>query len=155
MKKILAFLLSAVLLFGIAIADDTYWVMCNPNSFVFVREFPKKNGKEAGYLYYGDEVVVDGQKRNGYWHIVDGISTESGDGWVKGLYLVDEKPEPAESTLYCVSSRGRVALRSGVNGRRIGWLKNGDTVRVYGKTSEWAVTKRGYVKIQYFDIEGE
>lgn len=128
------------------------WVMCNPESYVVIREKPKKSGTECGYLLYGDDVKIDGKQRNGYWHVVD-CSTEFGEGWVKGLYLVAEPPEAPDEEIYVVVSRGRLAARNGVNGERRRWLKPGTEVIVYGKTSEWAVTNLGYVKIEYLDLE--
>ena len=154
MKKLCAVLMLVVLLFGIAVADDTYYVLCDPESFVYIREFPKKNSREWGFLYYGDSVEVDGKKRNGYWH-VDGVNTETGDGWVKGLFLDDNEPILMSAHEYIVVSCGRLAARNGVNGKRHGWLKPGTKVKVYGMSEEWAVTNKGYVKAEYLEVCGE
>ena len=143
------------LLFSTCLGEtETYWVMCNPDSFVFIREYPKKSSVEGGYLEYGDSVEVDGRKRNGYWHI-EGLTTELGEGWVKGMYLVDEEPESPGEKTYVVVSKGRLAVRNGVNGKRTRWLKPGEEVVVYGMTSEWAVTNVGYVKVEYLEEVGE
>lgn len=153
MKRV-AVIVAVLLLFGIAYADETYYVICDPDSFVYIREFPKKNSREAGFLYYGDSVEVDGKKRNGYWHVVS-VNTEMGDGWVKGLFLDDDEPMIMSTTSYLVVSRGRLAARNGVNGKRIAWLKPGTKIKVYGMSEEWAVTNRGYVKAEYLEVVGE
>lgn len=156
MKKwVVGFVLIA-LLFGMAFADnweddyEVYFVMCNPDSYVNVRDFPSKKHEASGYLCYGDRVYTDGKKKNGFFHLV-GLNTESGEGWVHGLYLDIWEPMDDVSGKYYNRSNGRVALRNGVNGKRIGWLKSGQEVYVLGMSAEWAVTKKGYVKAEYLE----
>lgn len=151
MKRVLALLMMVVFLVGSAVAEETYYVLCKPDSFVYVREFPKKNSEEIGFLYYGDSVEVDGKKRNGYWHVV-GVNTESGDGWVRKLYLDDDEPIQMTPQKYLVVSKGRLATRNGVKGKRQGWLKPGSEIKVYGMNDEWAVTNKGYVKAEYLEV---
>ena len=153
MKRVWLMVLVLCSLLSVCVAEnETYWVMCNPDSYVNIRETPRKTGREGGYLLYGDSVEVDGRRYNGYWHIVN-CPTEMGEGWVKGLYLVDEMPGEPDKVSCVVVSNGRVAARNGVNGERRKWLKPGMEITVYGMTSEWAVTNQGYVMSRYLEAK--
>lgn len=150
MRKLVAVVVCIVTMFSIAIADESYYVMCHPDSFVNVRKSPSKNGTIVGCLYYGDEVKADGKTKNGFIHVV-GLSLEDDEGWVRNLYLDLWKPMDDVIGEYTVVSKGRVAIRNGVNGKRTGWLKSGSDVFVYGMSAEWAVTNKGYVKSEYLE----
>ena len=154
MKRVLAILVMLVLMVGMSYAEtETYWVLCNPTSFVNIRETPRNGNNKSGFLLYGDKVECDGKKRNGYWHIVN-VSNEMGDGWVKGLYLVDEQPGEPIDDAYVVVANGRVASRNGVNGKRTKWLKPDTVLNVYGVAGDWAVTDIGYVKVSFLEVVG-
>ena len=123
--------------------DGEMYVICQPDSFLNIRESPKKTARESGRLELGDRIETDGKLKNGYMHIVN-ASTESGDGWVAVRYLVTDRPEIVTETARNISG-GRAAIRKYPGGKRTGWLKKGATVTVYAWTDEWCVTNRGFI----------
>ena len=144
-----------------AFAEDSYpgnenevaFVICMPGDYVNVRPFPSTKNERIGYLDPGEMVYLDGKKKNGFVHCV-GMHTESGEGWVYKGYLVDEEPERMNQKA-SVNSKGRLAARRSINGKRRKWLQPQDIVRVYYWTDEWALTDSGYVKSKYLDLIGE
>ena len=75
MKKIVALIFIIACLEAIPAgyaSEVEYYVICNPKSYVCVRETPKKNGSEAGRFDCGDYVISDGIEKNGYMHIPGG-----------------------------------------------------------------------------------
>lgn len=139
--------------FGEAKADgyETMYVMCS--DFVYARSTPNKKQEPIGRLEPGDEVVVDGRKKNGYVHCID-LSFEQSDGWVYGGYLVSDRPEVVGQTAVIVS-KGRLAARKYVNGRRTRWLKSGAKLKVNYWSDDWALTDCGYVQSKYLELDGE
>lgn len=133
--------------------DRTMWAICQPDDVLIVRDGPKKGFAATGELKPGTAVTTDGKKRNGYLHLVD-MANESGTGWVRSIYLVDEEPETVNRTA-TVISKGRLAARRCIGGERVRWLKPGQTVTVYYRTSEWCVTDKGYVVTRYLRVDGE
>lgn len=153
MKRAISILIVLTVLFAVltAFADEgEYFIICNPESYVWVRRSPKKTAEETGRLEIGDKVYADGPRKNGYVH-VDGLSTEWGEGWVWKGYLVEDQP-----VIYngngTVASNGRVACRRYVNGSRKGWAKSGTEVRVLAYSDEWAVTSRGFIQTKYLEM---
>ena len=130
---------------------EVRWVLCS--DFVYVRSTPNKKQEPLGWLEPGDMVYVDGKVRNGYVHVVR-ICLESDDGWVHKGFLVEDAPEKMNRTA-TVASRGRLAARKYVKGKRTRWLKPMATVKVYWWSDEWALTDCGYVKTQYLELDGE
>ena len=128
---------------------DTMYVLCS--DFVNVRMTPNKKMEPIGRLEAGDEVTVDGKKKNGYVHCVD-MMLESCDGWVFAGYLTSDKPEKVNRKATVVS-KGRLAARKYVNGKRTRWLKPQSTLTVWYWTDEWALTNCGYVKTKYLELE--
>lgn len=133
-------------------SDDTIeaYVLCA--DYVNVRPFPNRNGEPIGRLESGDTVHLDGKKRNGYRHIVD-TGLES-DGWVFAGYLVYDEPIRTNQSAVIVS-KGRLAARKYVKGKRTRWLKPLASVKVYWWSDEWCVTNCGYVQTKYLELEGE
>ena len=127
---------------------EARWVFCN--DVLLVREGPKKSSAATGELDPGTMVWTDGKVRNGYCHLVN-LANESGDGWVRKVYLVDEEPVRIEREATVVS-KGRLAARRTVGGERKAWLKPQSTLDVYWITSEWAVTNKGYVMLKYLEF---
>lgn len=147
---------------GIAEAEDVFpeddgqdvlYVICTKDDYVNIRLKPGRKGRACGYLEPGDAVHTDGKRKNGYVHCVN-LHTEAGDGWIHSGYLVEDRPEYVDAD-YTVVSRGRLAARKYVGGKRVRWLKPIETVHVYYMSDEWAVTNRGYVKSNYLEREGE
>lgn len=150
MKKLL-FILIVFLAVSTALADeDEYYIICNPSSRVNVHLAANKASEEIGWVECGDIVWSDGKKRNGFLHCF--LNIEAGEGWIYAKYLVDEKPIRYGGTAV-VQSNGRVACRQYINGKRQGWLKPGQKVTVLAYTSEWALTKKGFVQVRFLEFE--
>lgn len=127
---------------------EARWVFCN--DVLLVREGPKKALPATGELEPGTMVWTDGKVRNGYCHLIN-LANESGDGWVKSIYLTDEEPMRIDREA-TVISKGRLAARRTVGGERKAWLKPQSVLTVYWMTSEWAVTNKGYVMVRYLEF---
>lgn len=138
-----------VLLFNRAWGEEG-WIMCQPDSFVNVRESPGKGGRVVGYLELGDAVQT-GSNRNGYAHVT-GISNESGEGWVDSGYIVTDAPQ-VETVAAKVDADGRVACRRAIGGNRRKWLHAGDALTLYASSAEWSITSEGFVQTQYILAE--
>lgn len=142
---------------GFAEEQDEYdnvaigYVICV--DYVNVRQFPNKNGEPLGMYEAGTKVYLDGKKRNGYLHIV-GTGLEDSEGWIKSGYIVYDEPIRVNQSATIVS-KGRLAARSCVNGRRTRWLKPMASLKVYYWSDEWCVTNCGYVQTKYLELEGE
>ena len=154
MKRAISFILIVISLLTAVLtvsADEyEYFIICNPKSHVNVRKSAKKGSDEIGRLYAGDSVTVDGMTKNGFVHCVN-MSNEWGEGWVYKGYLVQEKPIITGESAR-ISANGRVKCRRYVNGKRQGWARDGDTVKVYAYTSEWALTSKGFIKTEFIDL---
>ena len=160
-KRICALVLAAAVLLAALAAfaeeDDadqfyTLYVICKPDSYVNVREFPKKNALQAGRVECGDEVETKGEKRGQYLKVyISGI--EAGEGWIHRGYLVEEVPEvyrdgiPGE-----IRAKGRVAVRRFVDGPRRVWISPGKQVKIYALSDEWALTNRGFIRREFIEI---
>ena len=126
------------------------WALCQPDSYLNIREEPKKGANICGWLYLGDRVETDGKVKNGYLHIIR-ASTETGDGWVAARYLM-EIPPKVQTVTGTIESKSRVAARSQPGGKRNRWMKPGDKVTVYAFGSEWTVTDRGFIRSEFVAI---
>ena len=125
------------------------WVLCQPDSYVNVRSKPSRKSQVEGYAYCGDGFETDGKTKNGFLHVY--ASTESGEGWISNGYVVYEEPTAVNET-WIVESKGRLAARMTVNGKRRKWLKPGAKIVVY-YVAEWAVTSEGFVRPEYIEPE--
>lgn len=138
---------------GSAKAEETRdcWVMCRPGSDVMIREKPGKRARAVGAACSGAHYTTDDMEADGWIHLV-GVANETGEGWIFGGYIVYREPErvDAERT---IRSNGRVALRRWIGGKRTGWIRDGQKVRVYWMTGKVAVTDRGFIAAEY--IGGE
>ena len=131
--------------------DVDCWILCQPDSFVNVRSAPKKKSEELGRLECGDHAYTDGVTRRGYLHVY-GLSFEMSEGWVHKGYVVYDEPYKPDVYETQIISNGRVNARRTVNGKRRCWLKNGETIKVYMVSFEWAVTNKGFVKTKFIDL---
>lgn len=126
------------------------YVLCA--DYVNVRPFANKKGEPLGRLESGDRVWLDGKKKNGYLHCIDtGLEA---DGWVFSGYIVYDEPVRMNASAVIVS-KGRLAARKYVGGKRTRWLKPLASVKVYCMSEDWSVTNCGYVKTEFLEIEGE
>lgn len=153
MKKTIALALTIILLFSAAGAEER-WILCRDYANVHIS--PSKKSETVGYLDAGDNFETDGKTRNGFLHVLS--IGENGDGWVFSGYVSNEQPEKKDSRYVCVASK-QLACRRWIGGSRIkgrrGWLKNGETVKVYYRTDEWSVTSRGYIRSEWLDPDPE
>lgn len=160
LTKVLVLILAAVLLFASytiateidrAHAETVYatgYILCK--DYVIIRQWGSRHAVEIGQLDPCDEVEVDGRTKDGYAHIVAPC-----DGWVHAGYIVFSEPKAVNATA-TVTARKRVACRKWCDGPQIDekpWMITGSECRVYYMDSEWAVTSRGYVKVEYLEVE--
>lgn len=146
MKRFLIVLLCLLIVCVSALADTVY-ILCQPDSFVNVREYPVKNGRICGRLEIGEEVETDGIKKNGFIHLI-GTGFESGDTWVN-LGFVTEDPVTVRTFQGWIESEGRVACRRSINGTRRKWLKKNTDIIVYAYAYDWSITNHGFIQTQY------
>lgn len=145
MKRIIIFLVCLFLVFPAA-ADPVY-ILCQPDSFVNVREFPKKTGNVCGRLELGQEVETDGVKKNGYLHII-GTGFEGIDTWVHAGF-VTFYPVSVLTMQTEIVSKGRVACRRSIKGTRRKWLKNGTKTVIFAFADDWAITNQGFIQTRF------
>lgn len=126
-------------------AHETVWVLCQPDSYVNIREKPSKWSQMVGYACCGDDFRTDGKTRNGFLHVYTAL--EVSEAWIAVGYVVYSEPVPV-GEVWSVESNGRVAARSAIGGRRRTWLKDGQEVKVYW-VAEYAVTDCGFVDARY------
>lgn len=155
--KVIALILLVVLAFTVDYllkpavnAEEVAYVFCA--DYVNVRQFPSKKGEEIGRFETGDVVHLDGKKRNGFLHCVD-TGLES-DGWIHAGFIVYDEPEHVNQKATVVS-KGRLAARKYIGGKRTRWLKPLSTVTVYYWSEDWAITNCGYVQSKHLELEGE
>ena len=130
---------------------ETRYVLCM--DYVNARSTPNKKQEPIGRFETGDTVYTDGIRKNGYLHVVN-LDFEETEGWVFAGYLTEDKPEAVWRNATIVS-KGRLAARKYVGGKRTRWLKTGATVRVYYWSDSWSLTNCGYVQTQFLELEGE
>ena len=115
MKRVL--ILIILLIMASTAAADSVFVLCQPNSFVNVREFPRKGSEIAGRVELGDELETDGITKNGYIHICG----FEGGAWICAGF-VTESPVTVATIPTVIQSKGRVACRRSIKGTRRKWL---------------------------------
>lgn len=149
MKRFLITLLCLLLICVSALADTVY-ILCQPDSWVNVREFPNKTANICGRLELGQEVETDGVIRKGYLHLI-GTGFEGGDTWLKAGFAT-EYPVTIMTIKTQINSRGRVACRRSIKGNRRKWLKDGAEVTIYAYSEEWSITDQGFIKTQFLGV---
>ena len=145
MKKIIL-IFFAVLFVGTAFAEtEPVWILCQPDSYVNIREKPSGRSNSVGYAECGDVFETDGKTKGGFLHVIAAI--EAGEGWISLGYVVYEQPVYVGYKMI-VNSKGRVNARKTIDGKRRCWVYPGDIVTVYWM-ADWAVTNRGFIKSEY------
>ena len=124
------------------------WVLCQPGDYVHARSGPSTRRQSLGRLETRDRVEVDGRTKHGFAHVRH-LCLEEDEGWVYAGYLIGEEPRDARGMVCTIRANGRVACRKHIDGPRRCWVVDGSTVRVYGYTSEWAVTDKGFIRTEY------
>lgn len=134
------------------LAEDV-WVLCDPNSFVCVREAPRKTAYAVGGITCGTLLETDGKEKGNFIHVIN-IHAEDDKGWISKQYIVYSEPKPLYQSATVVSN-GRLAARKGVGGKVRKWLQPMDALTIYWWSDEWCLTNYGYVQTAYLELDGE
>ena len=130
------------------VSDETLvFILCNPESYVNVRQTPKQRGEKIGRAYLGDSFTTDGVVRNGFLHLTD-CPFEFSYGWISVGYISYESVEAIDKQV-SISANGRVACRKTIGGKRQKWVKPGQVVMAYAVAGEWALTDHGFIQTKY------
>ena len=143
MKRFLIVLVCLLISVSAALSETVY-VLCQPDSFVYIRVFPKRGAEQAGFAELGDKLETDGVRKNGFLHVLG----FEGGGWINAGF-VTEYPVRIVTLDAWIDSTGRVACRRSINGTRRKWLKDGTDVVIYGISDEWSITDKGFIKTAY------
>ena len=143
MKRFLIALLCLLVVCVSALADTVY-VLCQPDSFVYIRQFPKRGSAQAGYAELGDALETDGVRKNGFLHI-QGLDS---DAWINAGFVTDS-PVVIRTVDGWIECGGRVACRRSINGTRRKWLKIGAEVVIFARSDDWAITDKGFIQTAY------
>lgn len=127
--------------------QEQVWVLCDPDSYVTLREGPGKKKPEFGGLLCGAEIWTDNVSRNGFLHVLE-LPAEETEGWISSRYIVYDRPVELNQRRV-ISADGRVACRKWVDGKITGWIHDGDQLTVWWMSDSWAVTSRGYIQTKY------
>ena len=148
-------ILIALLIFVSSAIADTMYAFCRPGDYVKVREMPSSKSRTVGQLDCGDPVETDGEtrrdKQGRKWTLVYGF--ESGEAWVCSMYLQNSPIEQERCTCHIVSN-GRTAMRRSPGGKVVKWYGNGAEFTVLAMSSEWVLTKAGYIDRNCVDVSG-
>jgi len=149
-------IISAIILMieGVSVAEaeaEEGYVLCS--DYVNIRSAPSKKGEPIGRFEIGERIWLDGKQKNGFLHCVN-LSLENTEGWIHKGYVVWDEPIRVNQKA-TVTSKGRLAARKYVGGKRTRWLKPMASVKVYYWSDEWCVTNCGYVQTKYLELEGE
>ena len=144
---------------GLAEEEDPYadctkiWVLCRDDTYVCVREKPRKTSDAFGGALNCSMLKTDGKEKNGFLHVVD-VAAEASTGWISKQYIVYDPPEKMSQKALVVSN-GRLAARKGINGKIRKWLKPMTEVTIQYWSSEWCLTNYGYVQTEYLEWIGD
>ena len=157
---IIEFILVVILLsFAIFLLNDTglaegsgVWVLCDPNSYVCVREYPRKTANAFGGITCGSRLQTDGKEKKGYLHVIE-VPAEDDTGWISSQFIVYDEPYPLYQSATVVSN-GRLAARKGIGGKVKKWLNPMDQLTIYWWSNEWCLTNYGYVQSAFLELDG-
>lgn len=153
---ILAIMVCALLLLqdtGLAEEDtEDVWILCSSDSFVCVREAPRKTSYAFGGATCGTRLQTDGKVKNKYIHVVN-VPAEETSGWISLQYIVHSEPIRIDQGATVVSN-GRLAARKGINGKVQYWLEPMSQVTILWWTDEWCLTNKGYVATEFLELDG-
>lgn len=139
---------------GLAESDTTdVWVLCTSDSFVCVREAPRKSSFAFGGATCCTRLQTDGKIKNNFIHVVE-VPAEESEGWISTQYIVYSEPIRIDQQATVVSN-GRLAARKGIGGKVQYWINPMDTLTVFWWTPEWCLTNKGYVQTEFLELDGE
>ena len=127
--------------------QEQVWVLCDPDSYVTLREGPGKKKSEFGGMLCGSEMWTDNRQKNGFLHVLE-LPAEESEGWISARYVVYDRPVELNER-HVIRADGRVALRKWVGGPAKGWILPGETLTVWWMSPSWAVTSRGYIQSKF------
>lgn len=130
-------------------AEQSAWVMCQPDSKVNIRERASKRSEVVAWGYAGDEIKLDGKKSGKWRHCI--IPCETGEGWIREDYISFDPPEDVGTGVYVVTN-DKVRARFSADARKgtvRTILDRGDVIHVSMLTAEWCVTDQGFVKTRF------
>lgn len=148
MTRMMAVLITLLLMTSIAFAEDNAWALCK--TYVNIRMHPSTKSMSVGRLYCGDGIETDGVYKDGWMHCIN-LLCEMDEGWIYAGYMTDNEPEQIDTECK-INANGRVALRNQVNGDRIAWIQPGGKINVLWKSDEWSLTSRGYIKTEFLEF---
>ena len=154
MRKLIILIMAAIIISSAAAETQTVYVICNPDSFVWAREYPKFGANEIAYLQAGDEIQTDGRKDGGWLHVISDL-TEPGEGWIYAGYISYSEPEVFQSGVQAQTTRGKVRARRYAGGKIRKTLKKGVTVTAYVVADDWTVTDAGFIKTEFLEFGEE
>ena len=154
MRRLMVLILMLIIILPAAAETTTAYVICNPESFVWMREFPKFGSREVAYLQAGDEILTDGRKDGEWLHVYRDL-TEPGEGWIYAGYVTYSEPVVYQSGIDATTLRGKVRARRYVNGKIRKTLKKGVTVTAYVVSDDWTVTDAGFIKTEFLEFREE
>lgn len=124
---------------------ETYYVTASGG--LNLRWEPSKHSRVEAVAEQGEELEVTAL--NGQWATVQwGADTL----YCSISYLSQQEPSQMSGQGKIVSN-GRVALRDLPDGKRIGWMRNGNKISVSGVIDGWCRTEKGYVAQEYVEME--
>lgn len=137
---------------GLAESTDSVWVLCTSDSYVNIREYPRKTSYAFGGATCGTMLQTDGKIDGNYIHVVN-VPAEESEGWISSQYIVYSEPVRIDQPATVVSN-GRLAARKGIGGKVQYWLNPMDTLTVFWWTPEWCLTNKGYVATEFLELDG-
>jgi hypothetical protein len=140
---LVAVLACLMAVFSVSGEEIEYYTLCQPESHVNARKTPRMRAEIVGRLELGDKVWSDGAKRNGFLHVYGPFEC---DCWVYAGFLVPEITVQ-ESEMFIQADK--VACRRSINGRRRKWMYEGDRVKVFAFSDDWAITDQGFIMIRF------
>ena len=127
------------------------YVLCD--DCVNIRREPSKKSTVIGQFECGEKLYLDGKKKNGYLHCTD-LHLEEEEGWIHAGYVIYDEPIRINQSATIIS-KGRLAARKYVSGKRTRWLKSGASVTVHWWSDDWCLTNCGYIQTKFLELEGE
>ena len=142
-KFLRGLMLIVALMLSSACAESTCYVAGIPaDEYLRVHERPSIHSAEIGKLWYGDAVTIKSYADG--WALVDGVSNETGSGYVMVGYLTDALTDP-----FTAVTTASVKMRDLPGGEPIKKLRKGAKVTALGVLTidgvEWAQTENGWI----------
>lgn len=150
MKRLRVLVVIIIVLFcsvaGAEVPDEA-WVLCRKE--VNIRRSPTRHSEVISVAESGYYIELTG-KKVGRWYQCD-VPCEAGVGWIRGDYLVFDKPVNYAGGKLMWTSRKNVYARYSIRGNKCAKLRKGTKVMVYMMSEEWSVTSRGFIMTKFLE----